>query len=357
MKTLHILFLAAKISHKIVPVQPFSYSRKATFSKKLLPGLMMSSQSSFSVDHIYTGGSLIDSMSQACSAHLNRNVALKPASGGGSSGGGGASVSAAIDEITGQKYFIKSASVSGGGNKMLLAEYMGVKEMSETNTIKVPKPIAFGEHHGAGRHIAFVVFEYLEFCGGGSGFELGQNLAQMHKCSSSNHKFGFHVDNTIGATPQPNLPWKDDWADFWDEHRLGHMLKLTNDAGLDKATVERLRTKTRELLSHNPQPSLIHGDLWGGNKSYAKIDGKVVPVIFDPATYYGDREADIAMTYLFGGFGSDFYAGYESVWPLPEGHEKRKTIYNLYHILNHDVLFGGMYLRQAQGMIDQILRM
>lgn len=168
---------------------------------------------------------------------------------------------------------------------------------------------------------------------------------------------GFHVDNTIGATPQPNLPWVDTWAEFWDQHRLGHMLKLTGNAGLSNDDVAKLRAKTKELLSHNPEPSLIHGDLWGGNKGFVQYNDEVIPVIFDPATYYGDREADIAMTYVFGGFGSDFYEGYEAEWPLPEGHEKRRTVYNLYHILNHDVLFGGMYLRQAQGMIGQILRM
>jgi len=103
-----------------------------------------------------------------------------------------------------------------------------------------------------------------------------------------------------------------------DTHRLGHMLKLTGNAGLSQKEVDQLRQKTRELLSHNPQPSLLHGDLWGGNKGFCKKDGKTIPVIFDPATYYGDREADVAMTYVFGGFSSDFYKGYESEWPLPE---------------------------------------
>jgi fructosamine-3-kinase len=207
--------------------------------------------------------------------------------------------------------------------------------------------------------MAFCVFEYLEMGGGGSQFELGVQLAKLHKHSSPNSKFGFSVDNTIGATPQPNA-WKDSWAEFWDTERLGHMLSLTGNAGFDDTKIQALRTKTKELLSEQSvEPSLIHGDLWGGNKGFAKDkeSGDMVPVIFDPATYYGDREADIAMTYLFGGFGPDFYQGYESDWPLSPGHEKRKTVYNLYHILNHDVLFGGMYLRQAQGMIDQILRM
>ena len=228
------------------------------------------------------------------------DVRMEPARGGGAGGGGGASISAAVDTVTGTKYFIKSASLSSGGGKMLNAEYLGVKEMSEADAIRVPKPIAYGEWNGRG----FVVFEYLEFCGGGDAREQGRQLARMHRKFSKNG-FGFHVDNTIGATPQPNLPWMDNWADFWDKYRLGHMLKLTGDAGLSSEKVEKLRTKTKELLSHNPEPSLIHGDLWGGNAGYAKVkDGdeyKVVPVIFDPATYYGDREADIAMTYLFGG--------------------------------------------------------
>jgi len=136
------------------------------------------------------------------------------------------------------------------------------------------------------------------------------------------------------------------------------MLKLTNNARMNAAQVQKLQSKTRDLLSHQPDPSLIHGDLWGGNKGFC-IDpetGKTLPCIFDPATYYGDREADIAMTYVFGGFKGDFYKGYNDEWPLPEGHEKRRTVYNLYHILNHQVLFGGMYMNQARGMIDEILR-
>jgi fructosamine-3-kinase len=134
------------------------------------------------------------------------------------------------------------------------------------------------------------------------------------------------VDNTCGATPQPNLPWKDDWADFWDEHRLGHMLKLTANCGINDVKVKELREKTRKLLSHKPGPSCVHGDLWGGNKGFCKKDGKIIPVIFDPATYYGDREVDVAMTYLFGGFTNEFYEGYESEWPLPEVREGSKEI-------------------------------
>jgi fructosamine-3-kinase len=293
----------------------------------------------------------MDALTQAASNALGRVVTLAPAQGGGASGGGGASTSVVLDTATGTRYFVKSAM---GEFNMLKAEYLGVKEMSETQTIRVPTPIAFGEY-APGRR-AFVIFEYLEFTGGGSQYELGRNLARMHRCTEKNGKFGFHVDNTIGATPQPNLPWMDDWPAFWDERRLGHMLRLTDNAGgMSQQTIQALRQKTRELLSHKPAPSLLHGDLWGGNKGFVRDNGQSAPCIFDPATYYGDREADVAMTYLFGGFTSDFYKGYEDEWKLPDGHEKRRTIYNLYHILNHDVLFGGGYIRQARGMIESIL--
>ncbi|KAI2502687.1 Fructosamine kinase [Fragilaria crotonensis] len=263
-----------------------------------------------------SNNNLYTAISNELSQTLGRTVQITPTSGGGASGGG------------------------------------GVQALAASQTMRVPTPLCFGQDGTR----SFVIFEYLQFCSGGSGRETGVQLAKMHRTLSTNGLFGFDVDNTIGATPQPNLPWKDDWADFWDTHRLGHMLELTDNAGYGDDEIEKLRIKTKQLLSHKPQPSLLHGDLWGGNKGYVReADGTVVPVIFDPAVYYGDREADIAMTYLFGGFGSDFYQGYESEWPLPEGHANRRTVYNLYHILNHEVLFGG-YLGQARSMIQQILR-
>lgn len=310
---------------------------------------MSSSSSSSPSTYTYMGV-----LSKAASKALGRQVNLQSTSGAGASGGGGASTQAVHDTVTNTKYFVKAAR---NNLDMLRAEYLGVKAMAESKTIKVPTPVVFGEYPQGNR--AFVIFEWLEFTSGGSQYELGQQLAKMHRSTSPNGKFGFDVDNTIGATPQLNLPWMDNWADFWCELRLGHMLKLTNNARLSQAQADKLRAKTRELLSHNPEPSLIHGDLWGGNKGFCKDleTGKVVPCIFDPATYYGDREADVAMTYVFGGFSSEFYKGYNDEWPLPKGHEKRRTVYNLYHILNHQVLFGGMYMNQARGMIDEILRM
>lgn len=221
----------------------------------------------------------MEALSLAASEALKRPVQLEAARGGGASGGGGATTSAVREVGNDQKlYFVKAAM---GGSDMLRAEYLGVKAMYETHTVRVPRPIAFGEFQNR----AFVIFEYLDFCGGGSQYELGQQLARMHR-ESLQDEFGFDVDNTIGATPQPNLPWRNDWADFWDEHRLGHMLRLTDNAGYSQDKIDKLRQITREMLSqHKPRASLVHGDLWGGNKGFCRDGDKVVPVIFDPATY------------------------------------------------------------------------
>jgi fructosamine-3-kinase len=381
-----IALVSSSSSRAFVTTSRITFSKRANSNVSVSRKLMMSSSSS---------SSFLDTVSNAASEALGKDIQLVSTIGGGASGGGGATTGAVLDKNTNTKYFIKSTSARNGYD-MLRAEYEGVKAMSNTNTIRVPTPITFGTYKETNQ--SFVLFEYLEFCGGGSQYELGVALAKMHKdglsyvSPNSNNddddddgrggdgggggggKFGFHVNNTIGATFQPNLPWYDDWADFWDEHRLGHMLKLTNNAGgLSNEKIIMLRQKTRELLSSTNRDgdpiiaSIVHGDLWGGNKGFFKDNkdddddnnnnnNKVLPVIFDPAAYYGDREVDVAMTYLFGGFNGDFYEGYNSEWPLPTGHEKRRTIYNLYHILNHDVLFGGGYINQARSMIEQILR-
>ncbi|CAN0218692.1 unnamed protein product [Laminaria digitata] len=184
---------------------------------------------------------------------------------------------------------------------------------------------------------------------------MGAQLARMHRSLSPNGKYGFHLDNTIGATAQPN-GWTDSWVDFWVDKRLKHMIRLSEQNGGVYHNADQVVEKTRSILSkHEVQPCLVHGDLWGGNQGFVGPDSD--PVIFDPATYYGDREVDIGMTHVFGGFPSAFYRGYEKEWPLPEGHEERQVVYNVYHILNHHVLFGGMYMTQAQRMMEQILRL
>lgn len=245
-------------------------------------------------------------------------------------------------------YFVKlnQASVLG----MFEAEALGLEQMAATKTIKVPQPIGTG----IADNYSYIVLEWLEFARGTPGnswLEMGRQLAAMHK-AGGNEQFGWNRPNTIGSTPQIN-PWTDSWADFFAESRMGYQLKLAKRRGGHFLNEGEFVKAVKEILStRQPQPSLVHGDLWSGN---AAVMESGEPVILDPATYYGDREVDIAMTELFGGFPAAFYRGYEEVWPLDEGYQHRKTLYNLYHVLNHFNLFGGGYESQAARMIQQIM--
>jgi fructosamine-3-kinase len=262
------------------------------------------------------------------------------------SGGGGASVGTIYDSSLKKGFFYKSSGLLGFN--MLQAEYLGIKEMFETNTIRVPEPISCGTSSCN----SYVIFEKLSLGGNGNPEIYGKKLAAMHQHISKNNQFGFHINNTIGATPQLNN-WESNWADFYDKYRLEYMISLAKYNGFPISRENQLREKVYNILSkHNCVPSLVHGDLWSGNQAYTK-EGD--PVIFDPSTYYGDREVDIAMTKLFGLNSKKFYDAYDEVWMRPRGWEIRELIYNLYHILNHYVLFGGSYANQANRMIDQIL--
>ncbi|MDJ0725612.1 MAG: fructosamine kinase family protein [Prochloraceae cyanobacterium] len=231
--------------------------------------------------------------------------------------------------------------------EMFAAEALGLKQMVATNTIRIPKPICWG----ATDRNSYIVMEWLEFArGDNKSFEkMGRQLAAMHRVKVSSD-FGWEVNNTIGATPQINLKTAN-WADFFAECRIGYQIKLARRKGgnFSNKIIEVVRKK---LADRKPQPSLVHGDLWSGNAAVT-IDGD--PVILDPATYWGDREVDIAMTEVFGGFPAAFYRGYNEEWELDSGYQQRKIIYNLYHILNHFNLFGGGYGSQANRMISQIM--
>jgi fructosamine-3-kinase len=198
---------------------------------------------------------------------------------GGGGGGGGASVGAVTDAGKGPKFFCKTAGASAAS--MLKAEYLGLKEMANTHTIKVPAPICAGEAAGQ----SYAVFEFLNMGRSSKAkyTETGEQLARMHLCTSPNGKFGFHVDNTIGATPQPNT-WTDTWPEFWDEHRLGHMLKLCARSGATYGKDKEVRAKVKQILSTcKVQPALVHGDLWTGNAGFT-VDGD--GVIFDPGKFF-----------------------------------------------------------------------
>jgi fructosamine-3-kinase len=227
-------------------------------------------------------------------------------------------------------------------------ECLGLKQMSMTNTIIVPKPICYG----ISGNNSYLVLEYFNLGSGNtSSWQLmGRKLALLHQ-TKVEQPFGWHLNNTIGSTPQIN-DFMEKWADFFAEKRIGYQLKLANRRGGNFQNIQQIIDKVRWSLSpHHPSPSLLHGDLWSGNVGFTDTGEGI---IFDPACYYGDREVDIAMTELFGGFPSAFYDGYNQQWCLDQDYQQRKNIYNLYHILNHFNLFGGGYESQAKRMIQQI---
>jgi len=233
---------------------------------------------------------------------------------------------------------------------MFEAEALGLAELASAQAIRVPLPLCTGAAEGQ----SYIVMEYIALgsASGAATSKAGEQLAQLHRKQAE--AFGWQQDNTIGSTHQPN-EWRSGWIEFWRKQRLGFQLEEAARNGLGNRLQllgEELLEKFPVLMDHNPVPSLLHGDLWAGNLSF---DDRDQPVIYDPATYYGDREAEIAMTELFGGFGRSFYDAYNAVWPLHAGYATRKAFYNLYHILNHANMFGGGYTGQAQRMMESLL--
>ena len=247
------------------------------------------------------------------------------------------------------RLFVKVAQQ--GGVAGLQAEAAGLQELAAAHAVRIPRVLARG---AAGRG-AFLALEWIESRPAGRAAEhrLGEQLAEQHRVTAA--RFGLAEDNFIGRTRQPN-GWMADWAEFFRERRLRHQLALAVQNGfaelLEKPGARLLESVDGLLAGHRPQASLLHGDLWAGNWL---ADARDEPVIFDPAVYWGDREADLAMTRLFGGFGRAFYDAYHTEAPLPAGHAVRAELYKLYHVLNHANLFGGGYARQARAGIDRLL--
>ena len=233
--------------------------------------------------------------------------------------------------------------------EMFEAEVDGLNEIRAAGEVRVPDVIDCGVMNGE----SYIDLERLNLERPTRGVEsrLGEQLARMHRHTQS--EFGWFRDNTIGLTPQRNR-LSGDWPTFFREQRLGCQVELAiaNGYGAEiREPAAHLAARLTELfVDYEPAASLLHGDLWGGNWGCA--DG--VPVIFDPAVYYGDRESDIAMTMLFGGFGQAFYQGYKAIWPLASGHQQRLKLYQLYHVLNHLNLFGRSYLAQAMGLLREL---
>ncbi len=248
-----------------------------------------------------------------------------------------------------RRYFVKLNVPDG--ITMFEAEAAGLMEIHQTQTIRVPLPICYGYDDRS----AWLVMEFLHLHSGypPNSSELGIQLAAMHRVTAP--QFGWNRPNTIGQTPQINT-FTVNWTDFWRKYRLGYQLDLARKNGhhgkLQKLGEQLLVNLDQFLAVITPQPSLLHGDLWSGNHAF---DDRGKPVLFDPAIYYGDRETDIAMTELFGGYSNDFYSAYQHEYPLDSGYNVRKLIYNLYHILNHLNLFGSSYRQQAEHILGKLL--
>ncbi|MCA1979312.1 MAG: fructosamine kinase family protein [Thiobacillus sp.] len=260
---------------------------------------------------------------------------------------GGDIHAASVVEDGARRYFVKANRAAN--LPMFEAEAAALDALAAAHTLRVPRPVVSGTADGR----AFLVLEFFDLAGRGDAARLGEQLAALHRVPQA--RFGWTRDNWIGATPQPN-PASEDWIAFWRDARLGFQFALAAKNGYGGALQrdgETLRANLAAFFDgYTPVPSLLHGDLWGGNHGYLP-DG--TPVLFDPACYVGDRECDLAMTELFGGFAADFHAAYRAAWPLDAGYAVRRTLYNLYHILNHANLFGGGYAAQAARMTASLL--
>ena len=250
-------------------------------------------------------------------------------------------------ELGGARFFVKTNRAEL--LPMFEAERAGLEAMAATRTIRVPGVCMTGSLGGE----ACLVMEYIELGGRPDAARLARELAALH--ANVHARFGFDTDNTIGSTPQQNT-YHDDWLEFWRARRLGFQLRLAADNGLDRGMVDagyRLAGNLAPLFGdYRPRASLLHGDLWSGNLG---ADAEGNPVIYDPACYYGDHEADLAMMELFGRPGDEFFARYHECFPIDDGYAVRRDLYNLYHVLNHANLFGGGYAAQARRMIDGLL--
>lgn len=249
-------------------------------------------------------------------------------------------------------WFVKSAT--GRYADMLACEADGLAALASTGTIRVPAIAACGREGDVG----WLALEWLDLRGSGGSTKLARALAQLHRAPAARgprgERYGWHRDNWLGGTPQCN-DWSDDWCEFFREQRLAPQIALARDNGFGALAGEagRLVDALDVLLDgHEPVPSLVHGDLWSGNA--ALLEGGE-PVVFDPAVYVGDREVDLAMTALFGGFDADFYAAYDAAFARPAGHALRRDLYDFYHLLNHVNLFGAGYLRRSERTLTRLL--
>ena len=245
------------------------------------------------------------------------------------------------ENTQGKPFFIK---VNANAELLELeAKNLALLARAEINT---PHVIGFNRFTDAG----VLVLEYLPLVASGDEQSLGQQLAKLHRKTAEQYGLGYN--NYIGSTLQQNSR-SDSWAEFWWHNRLAPQLDMAWRNRALMVDTRRLKILSDRLLAgHQPLASLLHGDLWGGNKGYLR-DGQ--PVLFDPACYFGDRETDLAFTLVFGGFGHGFYQSYREAWPLADGWQRREPLYNLYHLLNHLNLFGDSYRGSVESAVASLL--
>jgi fructosamine-3-kinase len=252
-----------------------------------------------------------------------------------------------IKTNAGKIFFLKyNSSVK---NDMFIKEAHGLQELNKANVIKIPEVISYDEE--------YILLEQITSANKQKNFsdDFGRKFAHLHKFTGE--VYGFYEDNYIGSNPQLNISEeneKHNWTNFYFKKRILFQLHLAEETGNStsglRRAVSELENKIDKIVDDNGErPSLLHGDLWGGNYL---TDENGFACLIDPAVYYGNREADLAMTKIFGGFDSKFYEAYNEVFPLPDGYQYRENIYKLYHILNHLNLFGGGYYSQAMSLIS-----
>ncbi|MBX3679645.1 MAG: fructosamine kinase family protein [Rhodocyclaceae bacterium] len=252
----------------------------------------------------------------------------------------------------GKRFFVKYGK--SGALDRFSAEADGLVALRDADCFRTPATI---DCSGDDEH-AWIILEHLELHPVrtlAEGRLAAEALANLHAHQSD--AFGWHRDNYIGNTPQQN-DHSGNWSRFFALQRLKPQFEFAagTEFGGELAKLgQKIIDRTPALfLDYRARPSLVHGDLWHGNIAITN-DGHVAS--FDPAIHFGDHEVDLAMTELFGGLPDTFYATYRALWPLAEGHAERKTLYNLYHILNHLNLFGRGYLGQATRMAKQLSSM
>lgn len=257
--------------------------------------------------------------------------------------GGGCINNAMKISTTGGNFFLKwNASAPAD---LFLREADGLFEMgqAENDYLCIPKVIWSRQKDALP---GFILMEYLASAIQTSGYDerLGRGIAQLHRKTAS--AFGFHQPNYCGTTIQDNN-WSENWPEFYAFQRIRSLVRqINNIRGIpaeEMRIYEKLVDRIPQLLAHQTVPSLIHGDLWSGNYMFTAGG----PALIDPACYYADREMELGMMQLFGGFSSVVWSAYQEEFPLPEGWRERVRLYQLYHVLNHQLLFGGSYGWQA----------